>query len=157
MTDEDKAKATEERGLKMKAAHDRVRDSMTPTQLATALKVDEAFEAEREDFDARFHAEAALRKSLSVICGFQLDMTEAEELRNKSKLAPVGKVFSFNTKRGPVRLYKTVFGTIDSLENYLQVLERATIDVVNNSQFTPLRPRDLIKLALKRIFTRSST
>lgn len=140
---------------KLEKAHRSLRESMTPAQRRLAEKVDAAFEAEKEDFDQRIDAENDLRRRMSYLCGFNLDMNEIERFKKEVQLVKNGTLFRFCASRGNVTLFKTVFGTVETVESYLKLLEKTIIDVTNNSQFTPLKSFDLIKLAFNRLLKRS--
>lgn len=141
----------EKEKAKLEAAHAKVRANATPAQLKMLEQSDREFEAEMAAMDERHAQETKLREWASGICGFNLDMTEIEQLRDMAKTMVPGKMLVFGARRGEVRVYKTVFGTIDSVDNYLRTLERTLIDITNNSQFTPLRFRGLMSLAFKRL------
>lgn len=140
---------------KLEKAQAEVRANATPEQRAMMNAVDEAFEQEARAFDERLDAEGKIRKWAEALCGFKLDFTEIEALHSEVQKAKPGTSIHFVAKRGQVQVYKTVFGTVDTLQNYVGVLERTVIDVTNNSQFTPLPTSGLIKLAFKRLFKRS--
>lgn len=139
---------------RLETAHKKVRQSMTKEQLSVAEMVAQAFEEEKADFERRYMAEANLREWAEKLCGVKLDMSEIEQL--KRSCAKNTGMFYFRAKRGlSVPLYKTVFGTVDRAESYLNVLEKTIVDITNSSQFTALGFRDLIKLAFNRLLKRS--
>jgi hypothetical protein len=139
---------------KLEKTQVKIRESISSAQSKILQEADAAFAEVAEEFDKRQEMENALRVWAKNITEIQLDFTEIEELRDVCKKAPFG-IISYNARRGRVHVYKTLFGTIDRMENYISVLERTIIDVTNNSQFTTLGFRDLIKLAFKRLFKRS--
>jgi len=146
---------SEESRKRLEETHARVRASMTKEQLAVSDMVASLVEQEAADLDRRLDVENELRKWAKKLCGFSLDITEIERLRSEVQSTRNGSVFVFSASRGAVTLYKTAFGTVDTIPNYIGTLERTVIDITNNSQFTPLTFLGLIKLAFKRLFKRS--
>lgn len=141
---------------KLDKAQSKIRESATPLQRQMLKEADAAFQEVADDFDRRQAVEYQLRQWAEKLCGVKLDFSEIEELRTACQQKRPGSMFQFHVKRGSsVALYKTAFGTVDRVDNYLNTLERTVIDVTNNSQFTALPSSGLIKLAFKRLFKRS--
>lgn len=140
---------------KLEEASKKVRENATPAQRSIMEQVDAAFDEEVNDFNARREAEDNLRSWAENLTGIQLDMSEIEELRTKALGLSSGSILTFRAKRGTVQIYKTVFNTLDRVDRYLNTLERTVIDITNNSQFTALTFRGLMKLAFQRLLNRS--
>ncbi len=133
-------------------AHNReMRLSANPAMGRMMDQVQDAIDAENVKIDAQFEGDAKLRSWAKKLLGFQISMTQIEELQKQISGATPGKPFMYLN----VSLVKTSFGSIDRTETYIKTLERTVIDVMNNSQFTTLPFSGLIKLAFKRLFTRS--
>lgn len=113
-------------------------------------QVQAALDAENAQMDAQFYAEAQLRAWAKSLLGYPISMTQIDELKEKIKTAEPGKTFNF----GSTVLVKTTFGTVDQVDRYLFALERTVVDLSSTS-YTGLSFFGLIKLAFKRLFTRS--
>lgn len=143
---------------RLERASRRVRQNATPSQRATMEMVDAAFEAEVEDMNTRHAAENKLRVWAEELTGFDMTISEIELMRTNLQKAKPGTIVRVYDQRGQgkeVSLCKTVFGTVDRVDRYINILERTVIDVTNNSQFTTLTFRGLIGLAFKRLLKRS--
>jgi hypothetical protein len=136
-------------------AQAKIRENATPQQLKMLEDADAAFDEVQDEFVQRQSEEDKLRRWAFNLCGFNLDMSEIEHLRDVAKMLTPGTTTTFLAKRGVTQLFKTAFGTLDRVDRYLQTLERTVIDITNNSQFTPLSFCDLIKLAFKRLLKRN--
>lgn len=136
---------------KLEKAQANIRANATPEQLSIMHEADVAFMACGGELDARIQHEHVLRNWAKKFCDFPLDVSEMEEFSTLTKKVKPGTFFVFKAKRGTAHLYKTAFGHVDLVGRYVQVLERTVIDITNNSQFTPLSPPDLIKLAIARL------
>jgi hypothetical protein len=132
-------------------------------------EVDAAIDSENANMNARFEGEQKLRDWAAQLCGVALDISEIEDLRDQVKSLRNGGVYSFSPKRRDkngekivLTLYKTAFGVVDRLDRYVYTLEKTIVDLsttpkaeIPKPQYTDLSFFDLIKLALKRLFSRS--
>lgn len=137
---------------KLERAQEELRKSATPAQLEVMRQVDAAFEKEAADFDARMETENKLRIWAKNLLGFSMSTSDLEEFVAFCRHQPPG-IFTYKF-RGHISapIVKTMFGTVDSVKNYISVLERTIVDVTNSSQFTALSFWGLISLAFKRYF-----
>lgn len=158
---------------KVKKNNAKVRAQANPLVRGMMDQVQEAIDSENELMNQRLDGENRLRAQAEKLCGVKLDMTEIEELNSRIQAVKAGGVFTFVPRRpkageerpAPVNVYKTTFGTVDRLENYIFALEHTIVDLTNQAkpreepkpqeQFTDLSFFGLIKLAFKRLLTRS--
>lgn len=140
---------------RLKRAQENLRANASPEVLEMIHQSDIVFGAIANEFDDRLNHEHALRAWAKALCGFNVDISEMEELSSSCKELAKGTVLTFKAKRGTVQIVRTAFDTIDRVDRYLNTLERTVIDITNNSQFTALPFLDLMKLAFRRLFKRS--
>lgn len=136
----------------LEKTHKAVNKNATPQQRKLMSIVDGAFREVSSDFDNRMDRENALREWASdLLGGIPVTVTMCEELRDLANKQPVCTEFYYAGRS----VYKTAFNTLDSTGRYVKTLEATTIDVTNNSQFSPLGSYELIKLAFKKLFRRN--
>lgn len=149
----------------------RVRAQANPLVRGMMDEVDAAIETENAEMNAKLEGEQKLRAWAQQLCGVALDMSEIEDLRDQVTALRKGDTYSFSPKRRDangqtirVTVYKTAFGVVDRLDRYVYTLEKAIVDLsaiprpkteIQQPQYTDLSFSDLIKLAFKRLFTRS--
>lgn len=152
------------------AAHNaEARASASPKMQSLMDEVKAAVDAEAALMDAQLDGENKLRQWAKQLCGTALDISEIENLRDIVARMKKGQTERFYPKRGDyITLFKSSFGTIDKLENYMFALEKAVIDLSQGKTpipfnftsvrvlgFTQVSRFGLIKLAFQRFFTRS--
>lgn len=151
-----------------KKHNDLFRESVTdPSMLKTLDEVQAAVDAESANMEVRQIGEDKLRDWAKNFLDVALDISEIEELNFAIQCLKNCQTYTFIPKRptgkgtrAPITLYKTAFGTVDLLDRYILVLERTIVDLQNKSipkqQYTDLSFFDLIKLSIKRLFTKRS-
>lgn len=143
----------------------KMREKANPLVRGMMDEVQAAIDQENATMDAQFEGDAKLRAWAKELLGYEISMTQIEDLQARIKQAKPGAVFIY----GQAALIRTQFGTVDRAERYLFALEKAVIDLSNKATpkqfsvsaespkepFTELSSFGLIKLAVKRLFKRS--
>lgn len=144
----------------------KMRETAIPAVRDVMDQVQTAIDAENSVMDVQFEGDAKLRKWAKELLGYEINMSQIEELQTKIKKTQRGQVFVYHD----VALIRTQFDTVDRAANYLFALEKTIIDLSNKTSapkqfsvsaevkkdpFTDVSTFGLIKLAFKRLFNRS--
>ena len=152
----------------------RVRATAPKHMLSVMDQVQSAIDDENADMANRLEAENQLREWAQRLCGVALDISEIENLKAQVEKIKPGQVLTFLPGRPKskeegrvlITLYKTAFGTVDRLDNYIFALEKTIVDLSNKTvpkstsfetpkqEYTDYKFFDLIKLAFSRLITR---